>query len=70
MEASRIIMLKKNIFINYKDEYKHLEPTHMYILFSSGENSNSEVDKASVSRGSRHIGNILYIDDISLVYDK
>lgn len=62
--------VEKNIFINYKDEYKHLEPTHMYILFSSGENSNSEVDKASVSRGSRHIGNILYIDDISLVYDK
>lgn len=62
--------VEKNIFINYKDEYKHLEPTHMYILFSSGENSNSEVDKASFSRGSRHIGNILYIDDISLVYDK
>lgn len=62
--------VEKNIFINYKDEYKHLEPTHMYILFSSGENSNSEVDKASVLRGSRHIGNILYIDDISLVYDK
>lgn len=62
--------VEKNIFINYKDEYKHLEPTHMYILFSSGENSNSEVDKASISRGSRHIGNILYIDDISLVYDK
>ena len=62
--------VEKNIFINYKDEYKHLEPTHMYILFSSGENSNSEVDKASMSRGSRHIGNILYIDDISLVYDK
>lgn len=62
--------VEKNIFINYKDEYKHLGPTHMYILFSSGENSNSEVDKASISRGSRHTGNILYIDDIELIYDK
>ena len=62
--------VEKNIFINYKDEYKHLEPTHMYILFSSGENSNSEVDTGSVSKSSRHIGNKLYIDDISLVYDK
>ena len=62
--------VEKNIFINYKDEYKHLGPTHMYILFSSGENSNSEVDKASISRGSRHTGNILYIDDIQLIYDK
>lgn len=62
--------VEKNIFINYKDEYKHLKPTHMYILFCSGENSNSEVDTGSISKSSRHIGNKLYIDDISLVYDK
>lgn len=62
--------VEKNISIKYKDEYIDIEPTHIYILFCSGENSNSEVDKASVSRGSRHVGNILYIDDISLVYDK
>ena len=62
--------VEKNISINYKEEYKHIAPTHMYVLFSSGENTNSEVDKASITRGSRHVGNILYIDDISLVYDK
>lgn len=62
--------VEKNISIEYKDEYIDIEPTHIYILFCSGENSNSEVDKASISRGSRHVGNILYIDDISLVYDK
>lgn len=62
--------IEKEITINFKDEYKHLNPTHMYILFSSGENSNSEVDKASMSNGSRHIGNVLYIDDVTLIYDK
>ena len=62
--------VEKNIPINYKEEYKHIAPTHMYVLFSSGENTNSEVDKASISRGSRHVGNILYIDDIQLTYDK
>lgn len=62
--------VEKNITINYKEEHKNIEPTHMYILFSSGENEKSEVDKASISRGSRHTGNVLYIDDISLVYDK
>lgn len=40
------------------------------VQFISGDNSKSEVDKASVRRGSRHVGNKLYIDDISLVYDK
>lgn len=40
------------------------------VQFISGDNSKSEVDKASVTRGSRHVGNKLYIDDISLVYDK
>lgn len=40
------------------------------IQFISGDNSKSEVDKASVERGSRHVGNKLYIDDISLIYDK
>lgn len=40
------------------------------IQFISGDNSKSEVDKASVGRGSRHVGNKLYIDDISLIYDK
>lgn len=40
------------------------------VQFISGDNSRSEVDKASVTRGSRHVGNKLYIDDISLVYDK
>lgn len=62
--------IEKRIAINYKEEYKHIAPTHMHILFCSGENTNSEVDKASINRGSRHTGNILYIDDISLVYDK
>ena len=62
--------VEKNIPINYKEEYKHIAPTHMYVLFSSGENTNSEVDKASITRGSRHVGNILYIDDIQLTYDK
>ena len=62
--------VEKNLLIDYKEENMHLAPTHMYILFISGENSNSEVDKASTSPSSRHTGNILYIDDISLVYDK
>lgn len=62
--------VEKNIAINYRDEYKSIEPTHMYIVFISGENEKSEVDKASITRSSRHTGNILYIDDISLLYGK
>lgn len=55
---------------NYDATIKDVEVSKLSIRFVSGDNSNSEVDKASVSRSSRHTGNKLYIDDISLIYDK
>lgn len=54
----------------YNPEYITEEIQTLSIQFVSGDNEKSEVDKASVSRGSRHVGNKLYIDDISLIYDK
>ena len=54
----------------YKPENITEEIQTLSIQFVSGDNEKSEVDKASVSRGSRHVGNKLYIDDISLIYDK
>ena len=55
---------------NYDKEVKDIEVTKISIRFISGENTNSEVDKASILHSSRHTGNKLYIDDISLIYDK
>lgn len=54
----------------YKPENITEEIQTLSIQFVSGDNEKSEVDKASVRRGSRHVGNKLYIDDISLIYDK
>lgn len=54
----------------YDSVYVAEEVMTLSIQFISGDNSKDEVDKASVSRGSRHVGNKLYIDDISLIYDK
>lgn len=55
---------------NYDKEVKDIEVTKISIRFISGENTNREVDKASILNSSRHTGNKLYIDDISLIYDK
>lgn len=55
---------------NYDKEVNDIEVTKISIRFISGENTNSEVDKASILNSSRHTGNKLYIDDISLIYDK
>lgn len=54
----------------YDSVYVAEEVMTLSIQFISGDNSKDEVDKASISRGSRHVGNKLYIDDISLIYDK
>ena len=57
---------------HYEDNSDMLkyEVLTLSIQFISGDNSKSEVDKASIDRGSRHVGNKLYVDDISLIYDK
>lgn len=62
--------VEKYLDFNYDDDKVNLDVLTLHIRFASGENTNSEVDKASVLRGSRHVGNKLYIDDISLIYDK
>ncbi|WP_278968533.1 DUF4493 domain-containing protein [Phocaeicola barnesiae] len=54
----------------YDSVYVAEEVMTLSIQFISGDNSKDEVDKARISRGSRHVGNKLYIDDISLIYDK
>ena len=60
--------IQKQLDVVYKEENKHLAATHIRIEFNSGTNTNAEVDKASIFPSSRHIGNILYIDDIQLKY--
>lgn len=62
--------VEKYVDFNYDPEKVNLDVMTLHIRFTSGENTNAEVDKASISRGSRHVGNKLYIDDISLIYDK
>lgn len=62
--------VEKYLSFNYEPLKETITPTSISIRFVSGENSRSEVDKASVLRGTRHTGNILYIDDIELIYDK
>lgn len=64
------VYTEKILDFNYDNDVKDIEVTNISIRFVSGENTNDEVDKASVKRKSRHIGNKLYIDDISLIYDK
>ncbi len=58
----------KVLDITYNSNYYHLQATHLTIVFNSGTNTNSEVDVASVWASSRHTGNKLYIDNISLRY--
>ena len=62
--------VEKYLDFNYDPDKVDLDVMTLHIRFTSGENTNGEVDKASISRGSRHVGNKLYIDDISLIYDK
>lgn len=62
--------VKQILNFNYDIAKIDIKVTHLSIKFNSGENTNGEVDTASVNNGSRHTGNVLYIDDISLIYDK
>jgi hypothetical protein len=69
-EGSISSYTKKEISISYK--YMTVKPTYIKLAFSSGDNSSSEMDKPSRSasaKNKRSIGNKLYIDDISLVYE-
>lgn len=47
----------------------NVKASYITLIFESGENSTSELDKGSISRGSRHTGNKLYIDDVKLLYE-
>lgn len=62
--------VEKTLDFIYNSENVTENVQTLFIQFTSGDNKKSEVDKASISRGSRHVGNKLYIDDISLIYDK
>lgn len=62
--------IEKTLDFIYNSENVTENVQTLFIQFTSGDNEKSEVDKASISRGSRHVGNKLYIDDISLIYDK
>lgn len=62
--------IEKTLDFIYNSENVTENIQTLFIQFTSGDNEKSEVDKASISRGSRHVGNKLYIDDISLIYDK
>lgn len=66
--TSQSEFIRKEIVLNYNKNCFTKVAT-LCINFNSGTNSKSEVDEASVSRSSRHTGNKLYIDDISLIYD-
>lgn len=61
--------------INYKDEYKHLSPNKISLVFKSGFNTSVESREeggltSSDTANPKFRGSELYIDDISLVYDK
>lgn len=61
--------------INYKDEFKHLSPNKISLVFKSGFNSSVESREDgglinSNTANPKFRGSELYIDDISLVYDK
>lgn len=61
--------------IDYNSQYVHLEPATLVIVFKSGFNSDVKDYGTSSLMGSNsaepsHRGSELYIDDISLVYDK
>lgn len=64
---------KREIAIGYK--YTTVKPTYIKLMFSSGDNSSSELDKPafgwslSSTGKNRSTGNKLYIDDINLVYE-
>lgn len=62
--------IEKTLDFIYNSENVTENVQTLFIQFTSGDNEKSEVDKASISRGSRHVGNKLTIDDISLIYDK
>lgn len=66
-EASSEYRLQK-IPLTYNKFYSPAKS--ISICFNSGENSNDEVDTASTKPSSRHTGNKLYIDDISLIYNE
>lgn len=61
--------------IDYDSQYVHLEPATLVIVFKSGFNSDVKDYGTSSLMGNNsaepsHRGSELYIDDISLVYDK
>ena len=70
-EAGVTDWTEKTLFINYTDLKK--APAKMYVLFKSGTITDTGVmDKpefGNLSDG-ESVGSKLYIDDISLVYDK
>ena len=58
---------KREITLNYSTI--DTKASYITLIFESGENSHSELDKGSISRKSRHTGNKLYIDDIEIIYE-
>lgn len=61
--------------IIYDEKYKHLSPDRISIVFKSGFNSEVESRESgsltsSNTANPKFRGSELYIDDISLIYDK
>lgn len=70
-EAGKTEWVEKKLLINYTDLEK--APAKMYVLFKSGTITDTGVmDKPAVGNLSdgESVGSKLYIDDISLIYDK
>lgn len=58
--------ISKKIYIDYSTS---LKATSISIIFTSGDNTKDEVDTASITRNSEHVGNRLFIDNVSLIYE-
>ena len=58
--------ISKKLYIDYSF---FLKATSISIIFISGDNTKEEVDTASISRSSEHVGNRLFIDNVSLIYE-
>lgn len=61
--------------ITYKDEFRHLSPNKISLVFKSGFNTSVESRESggltsSNTANPKFRGSELYIDDISLIYDK
>lgn len=61
--------------IEYKSEYLKMKPSKLVVVFKSGFNSEVKDYGTSSLTGSNsaepsHRGSELFIDDVSLVYDK